>query len=70
MAMVVSAICNDGVMKTPYLVSEVRSADLRVLYRHGPDEKQAMSASSGAGVAADDGQRRGAGNRYGGRCRA
>jgi peptidoglycan glycosyltransferase len=33
-------------MKTPYLVSEVRSADLRVLYRHGPDEKQAMSASS------------------------
>ena len=46
MAMVVSAICNDGVMKTPYLVSEVRSADLRVLYRHGPDQKQAMSASS------------------------
>ncbi len=46
MAMVVSAICNDGVMKTPYLVSEVRSADLRVLYRHGPDDKQAMSAGS------------------------
>jgi peptidoglycan glycosyltransferase len=46
MAMVVSAICNDGVMKTPYLVSEVRSADLRVLYRHGPDEKQAMSSGS------------------------
>ncbi len=46
MAMVVSAICNDGVMKTPYLVSEVRSADLRVLYRHGPDEKQALSAGS------------------------
>lgn len=46
MAMVVSAISNDGVMKTPYLVSEVRSADLRVLYRHGPDDKQAMSASS------------------------
>lgn len=46
MAMVVSAICNDGVMKTPYLVSEVRSPDLRVLYRHGPDDKQAMSASS------------------------
>ncbi len=46
MAMVVSAICNDGVLKTPYLVSEVRSADLRVLYRHGPDEKQALSAAS------------------------
>jgi len=46
MAMVVSAICNDGVLKTPYLVSEVRSADLRVLYRHGPDDKQAMSAPS------------------------
>jgi peptidoglycan glycosyltransferase len=46
MAMVVSAICNDGVLKTPYLVSEVRSADLKVLYRHGPDDKQAMSAGS------------------------
>lgn len=46
MAMIVSAICNDGVLKTPYLVSEVRSADLRVLYRHGPDDKQAMTASS------------------------
>jgi len=46
MAMVVSAICNDGVLKTPYLVSEVRSPDLRVLYRHGPDDKQALSAAS------------------------
>jgi len=46
MAMIVSAICNDGVLKTPYLVSEVRSADLRVLYRHGPDDKQAMTAPS------------------------
>jgi peptidoglycan glycosyltransferase len=46
MAMVVSAICNDGVLKTPYLVSEVRSADLKVLYRHGPDDRQALSAAS------------------------
>ncbi len=46
MAMIVSAICNDGVLKMPYLVSEVRSADLRVLYRHGPDDKQAMSSGS------------------------
>ncbi|MHB1008853.1 MAG: peptidoglycan D,D-transpeptidase FtsI family protein [Propionibacteriaceae bacterium] len=46
MAMVAAAICNDGVLKTPYLVSEVRSPDLRVLYRHGPDDKQAMSAAS------------------------
>jgi peptidoglycan glycosyltransferase len=46
MAMVAAAIANDGVLKTPYLVSEVRSADLRVLYRHGPDDKQAMSAGS------------------------
>ena len=46
MAMVAAAICNDGVLKTPYLVSEVRSADLKVLYRHGPDDKQAMSAGS------------------------
>jgi len=46
MAMVAAAITNDGVLKTPYLVSEVRSADLRVLYRHGPDDKQAMSAAS------------------------
>ena len=46
MAMVVSAICNDGVLKNPYLVSEVRSADLKVLYRHGPDDKQALSAGS------------------------
>lgn len=46
MAMVVSAICNDGVLKMPYLVSEVRSADLKVLYRHGPDELQSMSAGS------------------------
>lgn len=46
MAMIVSAICNDGVLKMPYLVSEVRSADLKVLYRHGPDDKQAMSSGS------------------------
>lgn len=46
MAMVAEAICNDGVMKTPYLVSEVRRSDLSVLYRHGPDDKQALSASS------------------------
>ena len=46
MAMVAAAICNDGVLKTPYLVSEIRSADLKVLYRHGPDDKQAMSSSS------------------------
>ena len=46
MAMVVSAICNDGVLKTPYLVSEIRSADLKVLYRHGPDDKQALSSGS------------------------
>jgi penicillin-binding protein A len=46
MAMVAAAICNNGVLKTPYLVSEVRSADLRVLYRHGPDGKQTMSTAS------------------------
>ena len=46
MAMIASAICNDGVLKTPYLVSEVRSADLRVLYRHGPDDRQTMSSAS------------------------
>lgn len=46
MAMVVAAIANDGVLKQPYLVSEVRGADLRVLYRHGPDEKRAVSAAS------------------------
>jgi penicillin-binding protein A len=46
MAMIAAAITNDGVLKTPYLVSEVRSADLRVLYRHGPDDKQALSAAS------------------------
>lgn len=46
MAMVVSAICNDGVLNTPYMVSEVRSADLKILYRHGPDDKQALSVTS------------------------
>ena len=46
MAMIASAICNDGVLKTPYLVSEVSSADLRVLYRHGPDDRQTMSSAS------------------------
>ncbi|MBI4901528.1 MAG: penicillin-binding protein 2 [Actinobacteria bacterium] len=46
MAMVAAAICNNGVLKTPYLVSEVRSADLRVLYRHGPDGKPTMSTAS------------------------
>lgn len=46
MAMVVSAIVNDGVLKRPYVVSEVRSPELRVLYRHGPDDRRAMSAES------------------------
>ncbi len=46
MAMVVSGIVNDGVVKRPYLVSEVRSADLRVLYRHVPDDQRAMSAGN------------------------
>ncbi|HET7725540.1 MAG TPA: penicillin-binding protein 2 [Propionibacteriaceae bacterium] len=46
MAMVAAAICDDGVLKTPYLVSEVRGADLRVLYRHGTDDKRTMSAAS------------------------
>ena len=46
MAMVAAAIDNDGVLNTPYLVSEIRSADLKVLYRHGPDSKQSLSSGS------------------------
>ncbi len=46
MAMVAAAIDNDGVLNTPYLVSEIRSADLKVLYRHGPDSKQSLSSAS------------------------
>ena len=46
MAMVVAAISNDGVLKSPYLVSEVLSPQLRVLYRHGPDDQRAMSTEN------------------------
>ncbi len=46
MAMVVSGIVNDGVVKRPYLVSEVRSSDLRVLFRHAPEDQRAMSATN------------------------
>ncbi len=46
MAMVVSAITNDGVLMRPYVVSEVRSADLRPLYRHGPESRTAMSSAN------------------------
>ncbi len=46
MAMVTAAIANDGVLKSPYVVSEVRSPDLRVLYRHGPDDTRAMSTEN------------------------
>ncbi|HOB03827.1 MAG TPA: penicillin-binding protein 2 [Propionibacteriaceae bacterium] len=46
MAMVVSGIVNDGVVKRPYLVSEVRSPELRVLYRHVPEDQRAMGADN------------------------
>lgn len=45
-AMVAAAISNDGLLKSPYLVSEVRSPQLRLLYRHGPDDQRAISTET------------------------
>jgi peptidoglycan glycosyltransferase len=46
MAMVTAAIANDGVLKKPYVVSEVRSQDLKVLYRPVPQDSRAMSTEN------------------------
>ncbi|MDR1213264.1 MAG: penicillin-binding protein 2 [Propionibacteriaceae bacterium] len=46
MAMVVAAIANDGLLVEPHIVSQVRSADLTVLYQHSSERSQALSVGS------------------------
>ncbi len=46
MAMVAATIANDGIRTAPFVVSEIRSPDLRVLYRHGTDATRALSSGT------------------------
>ena len=50
MAMVTSAIANNGQLATPYLVEEVRSPDLALLYQHRVSTSQALTAPSAAAL--------------------
>lgn len=46
MAMVAAGVANDGVVMSPYVVSEVRSNDLQVLYRHASASNRAMDVAN------------------------
>lgn len=50
MAMVASAIANDGVLMKPYLVSTVRDSDLRVIERTSPEELSSSLSRDSAGA--------------------
>ncbi len=50
MAMVASAIANDGVLMKPYLVSTVRDPDLRVIERTSPEEFSSSLSRETAGA--------------------
>jgi peptidoglycan glycosyltransferase len=50
MAMVASAIANDGVLMKPYLVSTVRAPDLRVIEHTSPEELSSSLSRDTAGA--------------------